>query len=173
MVVLRMRDASGEHWSRLLDAIEPLRAEGLHVLASRRLDIARAWDLDGVHLAADSVPVEVARRWLPDSAWIGYSAHCAKEAQRVAAQGASYVTVSPIYPTKSKPGARARGQSWLNEVTSGLDIPVLALGGITAERVPEMLSAGASGVAAVSAIGAAPEPETAARSFSMALTEDD
>ncbi len=172
MLIVRLRQASGERWSELLEPILPLRDRGLRVLASRRLDVARAFDLDGVHLAADSVSVRQARAWLGADALVGYSAHDAEEARRVAREGASYVTLSPIYPTESKPGARGRGCVWLEEATRGLEIPALALGGITPDRTAETHSAGAWGVAAVSAIGAAVEPEAAVRAFEKALTED-
>ncbi len=170
MLVLRMRRASTAEWTRLLERVLPLRAKGLRVLASRRLDLARAFGLDGVHLAADSVGVAEARRWLGPEPWIGYSAHSGEEALRAQTEGASYVTLSPIYPTESKPGMPARGAVWLAKSTAGLDIPVLALGGIKVDRVAEIRSAGAWGVAVVSAIGAAPKPEKAAREFYM--TED-
>jgi len=172
MLIVRLGQACGKEWSELLEPILPLRGRGLRVLASRRLDVVRAFDLDGVHLAKDSISVSEARTWLGPGALVGYSAHDAEEARRVAGEGASYITLSPIYPTDSKPGARGRGCAWLEEATHELEIPALALGGITPDRAAEMLSAGAWGVAAVSAIGAAVEPEAAVREFEKAFTED-
>jgi thiamine-phosphate pyrophosphorylase len=154
----------------LLERLAPLRARGLRVIWSRRLDLVRGWDLDGVHLAADAVPVAEARAWLGPGAWIGYSAHSGEEARRVAAEGASYVTLSPIYATESKPGAGGRGADWLRESLADLGIPVLALGGVTPARTGEILQAGAWGVAAVSAIGAAPDPARAAGEFQSTLS---
>jgi thiamine-phosphate pyrophosphorylase len=89
----------------------------------------------------------------------------------MAKEGASYVTLSPIYPTASKPGVPARGPGWLAEAIKGLGIPALALGGMTAARTREVLEAGAWGIAAVSAIGAAPDVELAAREFRNAIWE--
>jgi thiamine-phosphate pyrophosphorylase len=171
MVVLRAPGAPGALLSAWIEALEPLRSEGLRVLVSRRLDLARAFDLDGVHLAADAVPVSEARAWLGPGAWIGYSAHSGDEALRVEREGASYVTLSPIYPTESKPGAAGRGEAWLARATRGLRIPALALGGLRPSRVAAVLGAGAWGVAAVSALGAAPDVESAARDFAAALVE--
>lgn len=153
----------------LLSLLEPLRTRGLRVLVSRRLDLARAYALDGVHLAADAVPVAEARAWLPPGTWIGYSAHSGAEARRVEGCGASYVTLSPIHATGSKPGARGRGTAWLRESLAGLGIPALALGGVTPGRAEEILQAGAWGVAAVSALGAAPDVGRAARAFREAI----
>ena len=170
-VVIRER-LSGAGWAALLDALAPLREHGLRVLASRRLDVARGFGLDGVHLGADAIPVAEARRWLGEDAAIGYSAHSACEARRAAEQGASYVTLSPIYRTDSKPGAPARGVRWLAEAVRDLPVPALALGGITPERALEVLEAGAAGVAAVSALGAADDVRAAAAQFREVMRED-
>jgi thiamine-phosphate pyrophosphorylase len=171
MVILRELGAPAAEVEDWMRALAPFRAEGLRVLASRRLDWVRAFDMDGVHLAADAIPVAEARAWLGPDALIGYSAHSAEEAGRVEQSGASYVTLSPIYLTKSKPGVPGRGESWLAEATSKLGIPVLALGGLRPSRVSGALGAGAWGVAAVSALGAAADVEGAAREFTAALLE--
>lgn len=171
MVVIRERGLSGARLGALAEALLPLREKGVRLLVSRRLDVALAYGLDGVHLAADAVPVARARRRLGPDALIGYSAHSGAEARAVAGEGASYVTLSPIYPTESKPGAEAKGASWLGEAVSGLRIPALALGGVTPERVGEVVRSGAWGIAAVSAIGAAPNVEGAARMMQDAIEE--
>jgi thiamine-phosphate diphosphorylase len=141
----------------------------LRVLTSRRLDLVRALGLDGVQLAADAVPVDEARRWLGPDIWIGYSAHSGQEARLAAARGVSFVTLSPIHDTESKPGTPGRGTGWLANETRGLSVPALALGGMTADRAGAALAAGAWGVAAVSAIGAASDPERAAREFTKVV----
>lgn len=171
-VVLREKDWSVREWSDCAARLAQARASGLRVLASRRLDLARALELDGVHLGADSVPVAEARAFLGPKALVGYSAHERAEAQRAVAAGASYVTLSPIFPTGSKPGAEPRGCAWLREASAGLGVPVLALGGVTPERVAELRRAGATGVVAIAALGAAPDPEAAAREFRRALADE-
>jgi thiamine-phosphate pyrophosphorylase len=171
MVVLREKDLSDRHLGALLEELLPLRRQGIRILASRRLDIARTYGLDGVHLAADAVSVADARSWLGPDFWIGYSAHSAEEALDVAKAGSDYVTLSPIYPTASKPGVSPRGTGWLARASRDLSIPVLALGGITPERVADVLRAGAWGVAVVSAVGAAPDVEQAARELTRTVKE--
>ncbi|MEE9281629.1 MAG: thiamine phosphate synthase [Myxococcota bacterium] len=171
LVVLREPRFEGDEWESLLEKIAPLRREGLKVVPSRRLDVARAWDLDGVHLAADAVDVRKARAWLGPQALIGYSAHSGAEGRRAAAAGASYVTLSPIYETDSKPGVAGRGCSWLEREAREAGLPVLALGGLTPQRTRDVLGAGAWGVAAISAIGAAPDVAAAAREFGNAVKE--
>jgi thiamine-phosphate pyrophosphorylase len=172
LVVLRQREWTGVEWSEAARRLEPLRARGLRVVASRRLDVVRALDLDGVHLGREAIPVREARAFLGDDALIGYSAHDGDEARSAAADGASYVTLSPIWATDSKPGVAGRGSAWLADALSGLPIPALALGGVVAARVAELRAAGAHGVAAVAALGAAPDPEVAAREFHRALADE-
>ena len=170
-IVLRERELDGAGWRELLAALQPLRRAGARLLVSRRLDLARSLAVDGVHLAADAVPVADARAWLGPDLWIGYSAHAGEEARAAAAAGASYVTLSPIHPTDSKPGAPGRGTAWLAEAVRGLAIPALGLGGVTPERTHGILKSGAHGVAVVSAIGAAPDVRSAARAFGRAIEE--
>ncbi len=171
MVVVRELHLPDLQISGLLEELLPLRRLGVRLLVSRRLDLARAYGLDGVHLGADGVPVEAARAWLGREALIGYSAHSAEEAHQVAGAGSSYVTLSPIYETESKPGVAGRGPGWLATATRGLDVPVLALGGMTADRVGRTLEAGAWGIAAVSAIGAAEDVRGAAECMLNAIQE--
>jgi thiamine-phosphate pyrophosphorylase len=173
LVVLRERSWSASEWSDCASRLAKLRADGLRVLAGRRLDLARALELDGVHLGAESVSPSDARAFLGPRAWIGYSAHDAAEARRAEAEGASYVTLSPIFATSSKPDADARGCTWLASAAADLSIPVLALGGVTPARVAEVRAAGAWGVVAISALGAARDPEAAAREFRAALADEE
>ncbi len=172
MVVLRERDWTGRDWSDCAARLAKARANGLLVLASRRLDVARALELDGVHLGAESVTVAEARAFLGPRACLGYSAHDADEARRAADAGADYVTLSPIFATDSHPDREPRGCDWLAAAAAALPVPVLALGGVTAARVGAVRAAGAWGVVAVSALGAAADPEAAAREFRRALADE-
>ena len=171
MVVVRELALAEAELRSLIGSVAPLRARGLRVLVSRRVDLVRELGLDGVHLARDAAPVADARKLLGPDAIIGYSAHEGAEARSAAEAGASYVTLSPIYPTESKPGAPARGTGWLTQAVQGLGIPALALGGITPERTRAVCAAGAWGVATVSSLGGAPDVTAAARAFSAALAE--
>jgi thiamine-phosphate diphosphorylase len=172
-IVLREMDWSAAQVRECGRRLEKLRADGLRVLASRRLDLVRALRLDGVHLGAEAIAVREARDFLGPQALVGYSAHDVDEARAAAAQGASYVTLSPIFATSSKPDAPPRGIAWLAEAARALPLPVLALGGVTPERVGELVRAGAHGVVAIAALGAAPDPERAAREFRRALTDEE
>jgi thiamine-phosphate pyrophosphorylase len=125
---------------------------GTKLFINERLDIAMAVDADGVHLGAKGIPIKAVRRVKNRDLIIGYSAHSPEEAARAEAEGADFVTFSPVYETSSKPGAKAQGLDKLETVVKAVSIPVFALGGITLERVEEVLHRGAFGVAVVSAI---------------------
>jgi len=110
----------------------------------------------GVHLPA-SGNVAKARRLLGSSALIGRSAHSVDEVARAAADGADYVTLSPIYATSSKPGyGPALGHAALG---GAWRVPVVALGGIDASNARECLVAGAAGVAVMGGAMRAPDPQ--------------
>nr|WP_243664820.1 thiamine phosphate synthase [Rhodothermus marinus] len=102
---------------------------------------------------------------------LGYSAHDLDAARRAADEGADYLLFSPVFPTASKSGVPAVGLEALAAVCRAVPIPVLALGGITPERVSACLQQGAHGVAVVSAILDASDPEGAVRQF-LARTEN-
>jgi thiamine-phosphate diphosphorylase len=175
-VLVRERGLSVRELGVLCRELRPLREKGLRVFLSRRVDLALALSLDGVQLTADSTPVAEARSWLAHAPWapevrLGYSAHSLAEAEQLAAQGIDYLTLSPIFPTDSKPGVPALGLDELARASRSLSVPVLALGGLTPERAREALRAGAHGIAAASGIGAAEDVEAAAAAFHRSLTE--
>jgi len=135
------------------------------VFVSDRLDVALAAGAQGVQLGASTIPVAAARRIAPGLA-IGYSAHALEEALEAERDGADFVTFSPVFETTS-PGVKApaQGLGRLAEVCGALRVPVFALGGITAERVPEVIAAGAKGVAVVSAVTEAGDPAAASEAI--------
>jgi thiamine-phosphate pyrophosphorylase len=137
----------------------------VRVFVNDRIDVALAAGAQGVHLGARTIPVAAARRVAPGLS-IGYSAHDLEEALGAERDGADFVTFGPVFETAS-PGVKAppRGLARLSEVCRVLRIPVFALGGITAARVPDALAAGAAGVAVVSAITEAADPAAAAEAI--------
>ena len=115
--------------------------------------IALEVEAAGVHLPANAESVERVKTQTESKLYIGCSVHSLDAAQRREAEGADFVTYSPIYPTASKPGyGPAVGIAGLAEVTKGVNLPVFALGGITPDRVDECLAAGAFGVAVMSGV---------------------
>ena len=138
------------------------------LLVNDRIDVALAADADGVHLPAASWPIATARTLLGPRAWIGRSGHGAEEAAAAAAEGADYVVLGPIFATPSKePYGAPLGTGVLAATRAAA--PLVAIGGVTADRVPALRGAGAYGVAVIRAILDAPDPAAAARAFRAVL----
>jgi thiamine-phosphate pyrophosphorylase len=144
------------------------RAAGALLIVNDRLDVALAVGADGVHLGQDDLPAADARRLAPGLV-IGVSTHSLEQARQARGDGADYVALGSIYPTGSKPRFELVGVEALRRVRPHVPGPLVAIGGITAERVPELLAAGADGVAVISAIGTARDPGAAAAAFLNAL----
>lgn len=128
-----------------------------------RLDVALAVPSAGVQLGHGSLPVSAARA-LNRLWWIGKSVHNLAEAEAARTEGADYLVVGPVFATASHPGRRPLGPERLEEIASAVDgLPVIAIGGITADRVSEVRTSGAYGVAAIRALWDDAEPVEAAR----------
>ena len=130
------------------------------VLVNDRVDVTLASGAAGVHLPARGLPLEAARRLLPapDGWLVGVSVHSLEEAQAAAAGGADYVTFGHVLPTGSKPGLPPRGVQELARVVREVPIPVLAIGGIDASNVADVLSTGCAGVAVIRSVLQSEDP---------------
>ncbi|OAZ46537.1 thiamine phosphate synthase [Paenibacillus polymyxa] len=136
---------------------------GIPFIVNDDVELALELNADGVHIgqddeSADSVRARIGNRIL------GVSAHTIEEARRAILQGADYLGVGPIYPTISKDDAHAvQGPAILYEMRkAGIDLPIVGIGGITIDRVEEMVVAGADGVAVISAVTQAKQIRVAA-----------
>lgn len=141
---------------------------GAGVMVNDRIDVALATGAGGVHLAGKSLPPRAARELLGDLL-LGASVHGPKEAREAVDSGVDYVTFGHVYPTSSKAGLPPRGVLQLAEVVESVDVPVLAIGGIDASNVGEVLRTGCAGIAVISAILAAQDPGAAARELRQAV----
>jgi thiamine-phosphate pyrophosphorylase len=169
-VQLREKDLDGAALLALARELrEVTRAHGARLLVNDRLDIALAAEADGVHLPADGIPPDAARRLLAVMGLIGVSTHAAHELPAARGQGADYAFLGPIYDTESKRayGAPLGVGPLAHAAQTGL--PVLAVGGVTAERVAEVRRAGAYGVAVIGAVMRAPDPAAAMDAILEAL----
>jgi thiamine-phosphate pyrophosphorylase len=125
--------------------------------------LARAIGADGVHLPADGLPVDVCRKVLAPGMIVGVSTHSLAEARDAEIAGADFITYGPVYYTESKAKYGAPvGVGALCEVCAGGRLPVFALGGIKRSNINEVIAAGASGVAMISAVLAAEDCRSAA-----------
>ncbi len=149
---------------------------GVGLLVNDRVDIAQAIDADGVHLGQSDIPVAVARDLLGPDAVIGCSTSTVTEAREAEAAGADYLGVGAVYGTSSKDVPEEQNGTGLElvaEIVDAVSIPVFGIGGITAENAPPVLEAGATGVAVISEITAAEDPEAATRALEAAVSEGD
>jgi thiamine-phosphate pyrophosphorylase len=140
------------------------------LLISHRVDVAMAVGAQGVHLATHSLPPRVVREMVGDTMILGFSAHSLEEVQEAKRQGVDYVTLSPIFPTRSKPLARPLGLEYLEDVVSRVDVPLLTLGGIGPREAGEVMKRGAYGVAVMSALWKG-EPRVVAREIKERIEE--
>jgi thiamine-phosphate pyrophosphorylase len=145
------------------------RHDALFVL-NDRVDLALAASADGVHLGVDDLPLEIARRLGGPDFVIGFSPETDEQTASARVRGANYLGVGPIYGTASKSDAGpAIGLETIAQRVSIAGIPTIGIGGIAAANALPVIEAGAVGVAVVSAILKADDPEGAARDLSKAL----
>ena len=165
-VHLREKDLGGAALLALARGLAAAcHAAGQLLLVNDRLDVALAAGADGVHLPGAGVSPADARRLLGPGALVGASCHSADDVRRARDGGASYATFGPVYDTPSKrPWGSPVGVAALREAAR-LGLPLVALGGVTADRVPELRAAGAAGVGVIRAWLAGPDPAGAVRAL--------
>jgi thiamine-phosphate pyrophosphorylase len=140
------------------------RRAGVTFLVNDRVDVAIAAHADGVHLGQSDFPIHLARKLLGDEAVIGGSAGNLEEARKCLAEGADYVGFGPVYATTSKNDAgSASGLGLLGQIVREIPLPIIAIGGITADNIPLVMETGAYGVAVISAVCCQSDPLDAAR----------
>jgi thiamine-phosphate pyrophosphorylase len=150
--------------------VELCTPAGTTCLVNDRVDVALAVGAAGTHLGAGDLPLAAARRIAGPGHLLGGTAREPALARRLVAEGADYLGVGPAYPTQTKTGLPdALGPAGIRAVAEAVDVPVIAIGGITAARVAELLAAGATGVAVVGAVSGAADPGAATRELLRAL----
>ncbi len=144
---------------------ELTREADVPLIVNDRADLALAIEADGVHLGDDDLPVPVARDLLGEDAIVGRSVSFVDDAVATEDAGADYLGVGAIYATGSKEDIpddeHAVGPERLGRIVAAVSIPVVGIGGITAENAADVVAAGADGVAVITAITQADDPETA------------
>src|SRR3989339_974197 len=133
-------------------------------IVNDRVDIALAVEADGVHLGWQSLPFPVVRRLVGSERLIGVSTHNRQEALQAQEYGADYITFGPIFDTPSKAGLlKPTGVEEIQKLKNEIDLPIVAVGGINEKNVESVLNGGADGIAVISSIMQADNPEDAAR----------
>jgi thiamine-phosphate pyrophosphorylase len=167
LVQVRDKAAGGRDLLELAQAVRRVTAPaGTRLVVNDRVDVAVAVEADGVHLPAGGIPPRDARMLLAPGRLVGVSTHSPAEAAAAAQAGADYVVFGPVYDTPSKREyGRPQGLPALAETCRRAPVPVLAIGGVTLERVGELRAAGAAGVAVIRALLEAEDPARATRAL--------
>ena len=180
IIQLRDKGSPGEHQLGPLEARAELaaleiladaaRRHGALVAVNDRADIARAAGADVLHLGQDDLPLTVARDVIAPGTLIGRSAHDQAQVAAAIAEDVDYFCVGPCWPTPTKPGRPAPGLQLVRTAADlAPDKPWFAIGGIDADRLADVLEAGARRIVVVRAITAAEDPRVAAERLSSAL----
>lgn len=163
---LRMKTGSAAAMLAVLDELRvrfPVEGSGPRLIVNDRLDVALAGRAHGAHLGQDDLPIELARPLCPPGFLLGISTHNEEQAAAAIAAGADYIGFGPIFPTGSKDNPDpVVGTARLAAVCRTSPIPVVAIGGITLERVPEVVAAGAHAAALIAAVNHAADVREAA-----------
>ncbi len=149
MVQLREKEISGlEYYKRALKVREITAQYGALLFINDRVDIALAVSADGVHLPEKGLPPSVVKK-IKKELMVGYSAHNLEQALYAEREGADFITLSPIFPTKSHPEAKPIGLELLKEVSQRVSMPVYALGGIEWDKIKLCYKNGAYGIGGI------------------------
>jgi thiamine-phosphate pyrophosphorylase len=169
VVQLREKELSNEALLALaLRLREAIDARALLVVNDRPA-VALAAGADGVHGSEASLPVGAVRRAGRGRLLVGRSVHSLASALEAERAGADYLALGTIFPSRSHPGGETGGLALVREVTAAVHIPVVAIGGVTADNAAEVVRAGAAGVAVISAIIGRPDPRAEAERLRYAL----
>ncbi|MCF8078209.1 MAG: thiamine phosphate synthase [Desulfobacterales bacterium] len=175
VTVVQLREKGAETRDFVKEALAVrrlLEARGIPLIVNDRIDVALAVSADGVHLGQKDMPIDMARKILGPDKIIGISAESVADAVAAEKAGADYLGVSPIYATPTKTDTvAALGLEGLRQIREAVDLPLVGIGGLNAGNAAEAIRHGADGIAVVSAIVSADDPETAARELSRIVAE--
>ena len=148
---------------KLLLLLSPL---GVSLVVNDRPDVAAVAGANGVHVGQEDLGVEEVRRVVGAEKLVGVSTHNLEQFERAAASSVDYIAVGPIFTTGTKSNLDpVVGTQFIREVRPLTDKPIIAIGGITLQRAPEIIESGADSVAVISDILRAPEPAARARQY--------
>ncbi len=161
MVQIREKELAARDLYDLGERVKNAIAGSAKLLVNDRVDVALSLKADGVQLPEDGIPVAEARRIVGPNMLIGRSVHSVSGAVEAQSDGADFLIAGTIFPTTSHPDSPAQGTDFLRAVCLEVSVPVLAIGGVTIQNVGDVMEAGCSGAAVISAISEAEDPAAA------------
>ena len=164
-IQLRDKQLEGRELLAAATAMAELcRRAGALFIVNDRLDIALLANAHGAHLGQDDLPAAEARRLCPPGFIIGVSVQTEEQARLAKAQGADYLGIGAVYPTRTKDAA-ALGLDGVRRVAAATDLPSVAIGGINLANAAEVMTAGVDGLSVISAVVGAEDVCGAAKIF--------
>lgn len=166
--VVQLREKKAEtldFYNLALKVKEITQKYNVPLIINDRIDIALAIDADGVHVGQSDMPAKTARSMIGEDKILGVSAANIKEAKKAQRDSADYIGVGAVYPTNTKDDATSVPKKELKEIVKSVDIPVVAIGGITQENTHELNDCGIDGLSVVSAIMEAKNPKIASKNL--------
>ena len=162
IVQLREKTASTKEFYDLALKVKEITSKyGVPLLINDRIDIALAVDSEGVHIGQDDMPADIAREIIGEDKILGVSASTVEEAKKAEIDSADYIGSGAVFPTATKDDADSVSKEELKEIVDSIDIPVVAIGGITIENAHTLKASGIAGFSVVSAIMSAEDPKEA------------
>ena len=162
IVQLREKTASTKEFYDLALKVKEITSKyGVPLLINDRIDIALAVDSEGVHIGQDDMPADIARAIIGEDKILGVSASTVEEAKKAEIDSADYIGSGAVFPTATKDDADSVSKEELKEIVDSIDIPVVAIGGITVENAHTLKGSGIAGFSVVSAIMSAEDPKEA------------
>lgn len=175
-IQIRAKHSSSAEFLKICEAVvEQAHAVDAVVIVNDRADIARLAWADGVHVGQDDLEPAMVRQILGGNAFVGFSTHSIEQVRAAARLPIDYIAVGPVFGTSSKEtGYSAVGTELVSQARAalteaGLDTPIVAIGGITLDRAPSVLAAGAASVAVISDLLATGNPEARVREYLSTL----
>lgn len=166
--VVQIREKEGEtldFYNLALKVKEITSKYNVPLIVNDRIDVALAIKSEGVHIGQTDMPADVARSLIGDEMILGVSASTVEEARKAEKDGADYIGTGAVFPTATKDDAPSITKDDLKEITGSINIPTVAIGGITLENANELAGTGIAGISVVSAIMNSKDPKIASENL--------
>jgi len=148
---LRYKGENSEYFLKTALKIKEMLPKDIIFIINDRIDICILCDADGIHLGRKDIPVEMAKKIIPEKI-IGTSCSNYSDIKKFSKIGVDYIAVGSIYPSPTKPEKKVIGVSFLTAIKKHINIPIIAIGGINTKNVKEVMEKGVDGIAVISTI---------------------